>query len=192
MNRPHTYQEHKMKSECKPGEHSWTNPEDDGDYVCLRCGTKEKEYKAQHWAQFRPSWDEIWMGMAHELSRRSIDPRAKVGCLIVSDDNTQVLALGYNGDQKGGANSVESLEPGKSGTIHAEENALIKCPYRFDGKKVMYISWSPCDQCAKKIINAGIHEVIYDRAYRDPAGVERLKKAGILIRRYRHPAHRAN
>lgn len=132
----------------------------------------------------RPSWDQIWMGMAHTLSQRSIDPRTKVGCLIVTDDNTQVLAVGYNGDQKGGSNVVESLEPGKAGTIHAEVNALIKCDYGHPKKKVMYINVSPCDECAKLLINGGISEVVYDNEYRDPAGVERLRAAGIVVRKF--------
>lgn len=132
----------------------------------------------------RPSWDEIWMGMAHELARRSIDPRTKVGCLIVSGDNTQVLAVGYNGNYRGGPNTVESLEPGKSGTIHAETNALIKCDYNNPKTKVIYVTSSPCAQCAKLIINGGIDEVIYDLEYRDPAGLNILREAGVKLRRY--------
>ena len=68
----------------------------------------------------RPEWDDIWMSVAHTISQRSIDPRYQVGAIIVSDDNTQLLALGYNGNYKGGPNSVESLNPGESGLIHAE------------------------------------------------------------------------
>lgn len=132
----------------------------------------------------RPSWDEIWMEMAHQLARRSIDPRTKVGCLIVSGDNTQVLAVGYNGNYRGGPNAVESLEPGKSGTIHAETNALIKCDYNNPKRKVMYVTSSPCAPCAKLIINGGIDEVIYDLEYRDPTGLNILREAGIKLRRY--------
>jgi dCMP deaminase len=54
----------------------------------------------------RPAWDDIWMKVAHAISERSIDPRYKVGAVIVSDDNTQVLSVGYNGDQSGGSNLV--------------------------------------------------------------------------------------
>lgn len=132
----------------------------------------------------RPSWDEVWMTMAFKLSERSIDPRMKVGCLIISDDNTQVLALGYNGDQRGGFNTVDSIEPGKSGTIHAEENALIKCPFRFNGRKIMYVTLSPCDMCAKKIINGCIDEVVYCEEYRETSGLERLRSAGVTVRKY--------
>jgi dCMP deaminase len=52
----------------------------------------------------RPEWDEIWMEMAHSIARRSYDPKYKVGAIIVSADNTSVLALGYNGNFAGGPN----------------------------------------------------------------------------------------
>lgn len=63
----------------------------------------------------RPSWDEAWSSFALTISKRSIDPRFKVGAVIVTEDDTQVLSVGYNGDQAGGSNEVESLEPGQSG-----------------------------------------------------------------------------
>ena len=74
----------------------------------------------------RPKWDSIWMDFAKSISKRSYDPRFQVGTCIVTEDNCQVLAIGYNGDQKGGHNKIESTEPGHSGFIHAEINALIK------------------------------------------------------------------
>ena len=77
----------------------------------------------------RPEWDAVWMSVAKTISQRSIDPRHQVGAIIVSDDNTQLLALGYNGNYKGGPNRTESDEPGMSGLIHAEQNALIKLDY---------------------------------------------------------------
>ena len=77
----------------------------------------------------RPDWDSIWMDFAKNISRRSIDPKHKVGAVIVTEDNTQVLSLGYNGDHKGGPNVRDSLRHGHSGLIHAEINALIKCDY---------------------------------------------------------------
>ena len=133
-------------------------------------------------ANKRPSWDHIWMEMAHTLAQRSVAPRMKVGALIVPDDNTRVLALGYNGDWKGGPNRVESDEPGKSGFIHAELNALIKLDFSEQRKKVMYVTVSPCASCASAIINAGISEVVYDELYRLPDGVERLRLAGVRVK----------
>lgn len=131
----------------------------------------------------RPSWDEVWMQTAKVLSRRSLDPRFQVGAVIVTGDNTQVLAVGYNGDQRGGSNQVESLEPGCSGFIHAEINALIKCDYNNPKRKVMYLTLSPCKQCAKSIVNGGIDEVVYNEEYRDLAGVILLTDAGVKVRK---------
>lgn len=132
----------------------------------------------------RPSWDQIWSEFSLMISRRSADPKHKVGVVIVTDDNTQVLSVGYNGDQKGGPNCRESLERGKSGFIHAEINALIKCDYNHPKKKKMYMTLSPCDVCAKAIINAGIKEVIYLDVYPCSNGINILKSAGVLVRRH--------
>lgn len=133
----------------------------------------------------RPSWDEVWMRMAEVLAERSIDPRTKVGVLIVSGDNTRVLANGYNGLERGGSNVVESLEPGKSGCLHGEENALIKMDYSFSGRKVLYTTVACCDMCAKRVINGNVDEVVYRDAYRDMSGIERLKAAGIKVRQFK-------
>ena len=113
----------------------------------------------------RPTWNTIWMSFAKNIARRSHDPRFQVGCCIVSQDNCQVLAIGYNGDQRGGPNCVESPEPGHSGFIHAEINALIKMDYNTPKKKTMYLTLSPCKACAKAIINGGIDRVVYSVYY---------------------------
>jgi dCMP deaminase len=129
----------------------------------------------------RPSWDSIWMTFAKSIARRSIDDRFKVGAVIVSIDNTQVLSVGYNGDQANGGNTIESDEPGKSGCIHAEINALIKLDYNNHKQKKMYVTLSPCRMCAKAIVNAGINEVIYLNQYRDTSGLDILTGAGIKL-----------
>ena len=108
----------------------------------------------------RPEWDSIWMDFAHLIAKRSYDPRYQVGSVIVTDSNTQVLAIGYNGNYAGGPNEVESTTPGESGMIHAEINALIKLDYNNPGRKIMYLTLSPCRGCAKAIINGGISEVV--------------------------------
>ena len=87
----------------------------------------------------RPEWNSIWVDFAHSIARRSYDPRFQVGSVVVTEDNSQVLAIGYNGDQRGGLNCVESPEPGHSGFIHAEINALIKLDYNNPKSKTMYL-----------------------------------------------------
>jgi dCMP deaminase len=130
----------------------------------------------------RPGWDKIWMDFAENISLRSYDPRFQVGSVIITEDNCQVLAVGYNGNYAGGPNKVESTEPGESGMIHAEINALLKMDYNNPKNKKMYLNLSPCRACAKAIVNAGINEVIFKNQYRDMSGVEILKSAGIKIR----------
>jgi dCMP deaminase len=121
------------------------------------------------------------MAIAHEISKRSYDPQLKVGAIIVSEDNTRMLSVGYNGNYRGGPNERESDEPGLGGLIHAEINALVKCDFNFHKKKHMYLTHSPCRQCAKLIVNAEITKVIYDSLYRDSSGIDILMSAGIDI-----------
>ena len=132
----------------------------------------------------RPTWDSIWIKFAHDIAERSPDSKHKVGAVIVNNANTQVLSIGYNGDQKGGVNQRESMEVGKSGFIHAEINALIKCDFNYPNGKKMYLTLSPCRMCAKAIVNAGIEEVIYFEEYKESNGLDILKEAGITVKAY--------
>ena len=129
----------------------------------------------------RLDWDQVWSRFAKVVSGRSTDPKHKVAAIIVSDDNTQVLSIGYNGDEKGGTNQRVSLEKGSSGFIHAEINALIKCDFNNHKDKKMYLTLSPCIMCAKAIINAGIKEVIYNEIYDDDS-LDLLRASGIKVR----------
>ena len=131
----------------------------------------------------RPGWDKIWMDFAKSIAKRSCDPKYQVGSVIVNSENTQVLSIGYNGDQKGGSNQRDSTETGQSGFIHAEINSLIKMDYNNPCKKKMYLTLSPCDVCAKAIVNAGIDEVIYENLYEHGKnGIRILNNAGIKVR----------
>ena len=131
----------------------------------------------------RPDWDQVWMTTASTIAQRSYDPRFQVGAIVVTDDNTQVLAVGYNGDHAGGPNEPESPVPGQSGFIHAEINALLKLDYNNPKRKVMYITLSPCRMCAKAIVNAGIDEVVFSEEYRDISSVEILKASNVSVRK---------
>ncbi len=121
------------------------------------------------------------MNVAREISQRSYDPRLKVGAIIVAADNTQVLSVGYNGNYRGGPHIHESSEPGASGFIHAEVNALVKCDFNFHKKKHMYVTHSPCRQCAKLIINADIDTVVFDELYRDASSLDMLRESGVRV-----------
>jgi dCMP deaminase len=133
----------------------------------------------------RPSWNKVWMTMAETIAQRSHHPTFKVGALITTSDNTQVLSLGYNGNAAGMSNVPQSDEPGCSGLLHAEINALLKLDYNNPKDKVMYLTLSPCDYCAMAIINSGIKKVVYKEKYRDETGINLLKAANILIIEYK-------
>lgn len=124
------------------------------------------------------------MEVANAVSGRSYDPKLKVGAIIVSEDNTQMLSMGYNGNYKGGPHCHESPNPGESGFIHAEVNALVKCDYNFPKKKHMYVTHSPCRACSKLIINAEISKVIYLHPYREQSGLELMRQSGIEVVSY--------
>ena len=132
----------------------------------------------------RPSWDKIWMQVAETIAQRSHHSTFKVGAVIVTSDNTQVLSLGYNGNAAGLSNVPRSEAPGCSGLLHAEINALLKLDYNNPKDKVMYLTLSPCEYCAKAIINSGIKKVVYKEEYRDKTGIELLKSANIQTALY--------
>jgi len=142
---------------------------------CTSC------FMTQAQANQRASWPETWMTVARAIALRSYDPRLQVGAIIVSEDNTQMLSVGYNGNYKGGPNEHESSEPGKSGFIHAEVNSLVKCDFNFAKRKHMYVTHSPCRDCAKLIVNAEIARVVYEIPYRDPSGLDLLRSVGIEV-----------
>ncbi len=132
----------------------------------------------------RPLWNEIYIEFAKLLSIRSTCARASVGCVVASWDSNRVLAIGYNGNYRNGPNVCDSEEPGNCGCLHAEDNALLKLDFNDHSKKRMYTTVSPCKMCAKRIINAGIDEVVYDILYRDSEGIDVLTGAGIPIIKY--------
>lgn len=140
------------------------------------------EHSSLHYREgpkIRISLYEMFMRMAETLSRRSIDPVFKNGSIITTFDLMSVIAFGYNGSASGLLNEVESKERGKSGTIHAEENALLKAGGK--GPFVMFSTSSPCVNCAKKIINSNISDFYFKNEYRDKTGIGMLKFSGIRV-----------
>jgi len=129
----------------------------------------------------RPTWPQVWMDLAESLSRRSCDPKTKVGAVIVSGDNTRVLSLGYNGTPHGFVNERESMEENKSGCIHAEQNAFYKLSYNEPCEKILYTLFSPCPECARGTIQCRINRVVYKTPFRDTQGIEIIKRGNIEV-----------
>lgn len=111
----------------------------------------------------------VFMKMCIELSTLSYDDKYKVASIIITKDYREVCAIGYNGGYKGGPNQRSSLDHGKSGFLHAEENALFHLckPYELRGDLLMLCTHKPCSMCARRIVNSGIKNVIYHSDYID-------------------------
>jgi dCMP deaminase len=127
--------------------------------------------------------EEVYMRMAEELAKRSTCARNQVGSVIASSDLTQVLGIGYNGNARGLPNACDGTEPGRCGCIHSEANALIKAGAQTPGK-VMFVTISPCVMCAKMVVNSNVDRVYFRDAYRDPAGVDVLRRGGVVAEQY--------
>lgn len=128
-----------------------------------------------------PRWPDIWMDFAESISRKSCDCKTKVGAVIVNTDNTRVLSLGYNGTPHGFPNERESLEPGKAGTIHAEQNAFYKLNYSDPCNKILYTLYSPCPECARGAIQCRINRIVYKHLFRDEEGIKIIKRSNVEI-----------
>ncbi len=129
----------------------------------------------------RVTKSQMFMQMAHVVKSRSTCSRAQVGCVIMDIDGTSILSMGYNGNAKGLPNTCDSSEPGKCGCIHAEINALLKCPYHGVGNLALATTTSPCLSCAKLILNSKVTVVYVDVHYRSTEGVRLLINSGIRV-----------
>jgi len=111
----------------------------------------------------------VFMKMCNELSSLSYDDKYKVASIIITKDYREVCAIGYNGGYKGGPNKRSSLDHGKSGFLHAEENALFHLckPYELRNDLLMLCTHKPCSMCARRIVNSGIKDIVYYADYTD-------------------------
>lgn len=119
------------------------------------------------------------MEIANIVSERSTCKRLKVGSVIVTEDGKNIVSIGYNGGFSGDSNNECTEVPTKCGDLHSEINALIKSePARY----FLYVTLSPCDMCAKAIVNSGIKVVYYQNKYRDDSGLKILKRGKVKVK----------
>lgn len=126
--------------------------------------------------------DERYLRMARIWSENSYCERRQVGALIVKDKS--IISDGYNGTPSGFENLCEDEEGHtKPYVLHAEANAITKVAKSGNSSDgaTLYVTASPCIECAKLIIQAGIRRVVYSEMYRYSDGIELLQKAGIEI-----------
>lgn len=139
----------------------------------------------------------FYMQIARDCAAMSRAVRLKVGSVIVKNDN--IISFSWNGTPRGWDNVCEDetveLYSGHEGTIHrtvlktkpevlhAERNALDKLA-RGTGSgegSSLFITHSPCLECAKSIYQAGVSKVFYGEKYRDDAGIGFLEKCGVAV-----------
>jgi len=126
--------------------------------------------------------DQRYMRMARIWAENSYCERRKVGALLVK--NKMIISDGYNGTPSGFENKCEDENNvSKAYVLHAEANAISKIARSHNSSDgaTLYVTASPCIECSKLIIQAGIKRVVYGEEYRIMDGVELLKKAGIEV-----------
>ena len=126
--------------------------------------------------------DKRYIRMANIWAENSYCQRRKVGCLVVKGN--MIISDGYNGTPSGFENVCEDdNNVTKPYVLHAEANAITKVAKSGNSSNdaTLYVTASPCVECAKLIIQAGIKRVVYRDAYRITDGIDLLQRAGIEV-----------
>ena len=139
----------------------------------------------------KEKFKQAYMQTAQTFAELSHARRLKVGCIIVKDD--RIISIGYNGMPAGWDNNCEHeikwpngeirfLET-KSEVLHAESNAIAKLARSVESGEgaSLFVTHSPCIECAKLIHQSGISGLFFGTQYRDMAGVEFLMKSGVVV-----------
>ena len=126
-------------------------------------------------------FDRRYIEMAEIWAKNSYCKRRQVGALLVKDN--MIISDGYNGTPSGFENICEENGVTKPYVLHAEANAITKLARSSNSSDgaTLYVTASPCIECAKLIIQSGIKRVIYTEQYRLTDGVDLLKRAGIEV-----------
>ena len=124
------------------------------------------------------SWDEYFMGLAILSADRSKDPSTQTGACIVNEEK-RIISVGYNGapygmdddsfpwDSKGEATN-DLLTTKNPWVVHAELNAILNSHGVDLEGTTLYVTFFPCNECAKAIVQSGIKKVVYLRMYTNP------------------------
>ena len=134
--------------------------------------------------------DKYYIKVAQLCAKNSYAVNLQVGAIIVKDG--QIMSDGFNGTPCGFENKCEvqnvdgSLHT-LSYVLHAESNAILKCAKygRPTNGSTLYITHSPCIECAKLIIQAGISRVVYLEEYKNLDGIELLKRVCIKVEKFK-------
>lgn len=147
------------------------------------------------------SWDQTWMDICQDISKRSKDPVRKIGAVIINDDH-RIVSIGYNGMP----NVIEGLDNDEiypwskhnnreednkyAYVVHAEANAIYNAASLGQSVKgcTLYVTYNCCNECCKAIVQSGIKKVVYMNKKDKPMyniGRKILKNAGIQVIEYK-------
>ncbi len=131
-------------------------------------------------------FDKHYLEMAAIWAKNSYCKRRQVGALLVKDK--MIISDGFNGTPAGFENQCEDEnDVTKPYVLHAEANAITKVAKSGNSSEgaTLYITTSPCIECAKLIIQSGIKRVVYSEEYRKSEGIELLKRANIKVENFK-------
>jgi len=138
----------------------------------MNTTTSEKQYLL----------DQRYLAMARIWSQNSYCKRRQVGAIIVK--NKMIISDGYNGTPSGFENECEDCQDKtKPYVLHAEANAITKVARSNNSSDgaTLYVTASPCIECAKLIIQAGMRRVVFSEKYHQEDGIRLLKRANIDV-----------
>ena len=126
-------------------------------------------------------FDKSYLQMATVWAKNSYCARRQVGAILVKDK--MIISDGYNGTPSGFENECEDGNVTKPYVLHAEANAISKVAKSGNSSEgaTLYVTASPCIECSKLIIQAGIKRVVYSEDYRLDDGLQLLRRAGIEV-----------
>lgn len=129
-------------------------------------------------------YDRMYMGLAEKAAEESHCPRTQVGCAVVLESG--VIAPGFNGHASGGPNDWEYSDTGNPEVVHAELNALGKCLEEGLSARgaTVYVTLSPCLECAKLLVRSRVRRVVYRDEYRLTTGIDYLQKYNVEVVKY--------
>lgn len=121
----------------------------------------------------RPTWDEIWLGVATAVSERSLCSNAQAGA-VITDTSNRIVSTGYNGPPAGfehselpckhwcprGEDATGAVSLARCVSVHAEANALLSSDRSWWQGGTMYVTKHPCLECAKLIANSGLMRLV--------------------------------
>ena len=142
----------------------------------------KKEDQLHPYGEKQALFDRRYLEMAAIWSQNSYCIRRQVGALIVKEK--MIISDGYNGSPAGFENVCEDENfKTKPYVLHAEANAITKVAKSNNSSEgaTLYITSSPCMECAKLIIQSGIRRVVYSNHYHTDEGINLLKQAGIEV-----------